>query len=86
MYTYKNKQTKILELRKEDRVRANPLRAVRMGVVWDRNHVRGAGGERSHKWDLGEHHLVRLRGIRKEEPEKNNSFMDAKRERSVVLN
>lgn len=46
----------------------------------------GGGGERSHKWDLGEHHLVRLRGIRKEEPEKNNSFMDAKRERSVVLN
>lgn len=45
MYTYKNKQTKILELRKEDRVRANPLRAVRMGVVRDRNHVWGVGEE-----------------------------------------
>lgn len=45
-YVYvQKKQTKILELRKEDRVRANPLRAVRMGVVRDRNHVRGGGGK-----------------------------------------
>ena len=68
IYLHTYIHTKV-ELKSGDRDRDNHIEAVSMGVVWNQNHLGSMRKKKSHKWNLGEHQLVRPQGNRKE-PEK----------------